>query len=140
MPPSDLATQLIDLFFAHVSDMFPILHRPTFVYHWNDGLQTHDLWFATVSLALFGVASRWSKDQRVLPARVYADSSDGTDDAWASAGLDYIDAVLGKLPAGINVTVMGPNFYLLRGTPTSSWCSSACESARNTGLGCMYFK
>lgn len=47
-------------------------------------------------MSMFGVASRWSNDPRVLPSG-YAECSGESDDGiWALAGVKYIDVALGE--------------------------------------------
>jgi hypothetical protein len=96
-PPPDLARNLIDLYFAHVNSMFPMLHRPTFERSWSSGLHQRDIWFACLCMAMFSVASRWSDDPRVLPERSNH-SMNGRGNApkrrWLQAGWKYVDVVL----------------------------------------------
>lgn len=95
LPSATLAESLIDLYFVKSNDILPILHRPTFEFHWRRGLHTWNIWFAAVALSIFGVASRWSDDPRVLPVGSETSPSD-KDEFWALAGMKYIEAALGK--------------------------------------------
>ncbi|KAL1939894.1 hypothetical protein VTO73DRAFT_9594 [Trametes versicolor] len=91
-PPPDLSETLIRDYFQYNNTTFPLLHRPTFERQWRDKLYTRNVWFACVCMAIFGVASRWSSDPRVLPDEV-ADKAPaaGEDNGiWTLAGWKYI--------------------------------------------------
>ncbi|KAI0628218.1 fungal-specific transcription factor domain-containing protein [Trametes polyzona] len=77
-PPDDLAEELIRLFFLHEHITFPLLHRPTFERQWRDKLHLRSVWFACVCMSVFGLASRWTTDPRVL--------SGGTDTPSEGSG------------------------------------------------------
>ncbi|TBU33907.1 fungal-specific transcription factor domain-containing protein [Dichomitus squalens] len=90
-PAPDLAEQLISDYFNYNNNTFPLLHRPTFERQWREKLYTENAWFACVCLAIFGVASRWSSDPRVLPDEIADKASEGGDeDIWVLAGWRYI--------------------------------------------------
>ncbi|KZT11021.1 uncharacterized protein LAESUDRAFT_644067 [Laetiporus sulphureus 93-53] len=95
-PPMDLANSLVELYFARNNSLFPLLHRPNFDKHWNQGLYQNDVWFACVCMAMFAVASRWSDDARVLPDEQMVNNiSDSSGDGpWALAGWKYVNAAL----------------------------------------------
>ncbi|KAI0675220.1 fungal-specific transcription factor domain-containing protein [Trametes maxima] len=90
-PPPDLAETLIHDYFQYNNNTFPLLHRPTFERQWRDQLYTRNVWFACVCMAIFGLASRWSSDPRVLPDDV-ADKATTTDEEgiWRLAGWKFI--------------------------------------------------
>ncbi|KAL4073873.1 fungal-specific transcription factor domain-containing protein [Scleroderma citrinum] len=91
-PPPDLADELIILFFDHINPQFPLFHRPTFERQWKSGLQTKDLSFGCLCLALFAVASRWCDDPRVLDENQQnIPEEERTDDErkWQRAGWKY---------------------------------------------------
>ncbi|KAI1784087.1 fungal-specific transcription factor domain-containing protein [Ganoderma leucocontextum] len=90
-PPQDLAEKLISDYFNFNNSTFSLLHRPTFERQWREKLYTTNVWFACVCLAIFGVASRWSSDPRVLPDEVADKTTGGGDDGiWTLAGWRYI--------------------------------------------------
>ncbi|GBE81005.1 hypothetical protein SCP_0307280 [Sparassis crispa] len=94
-PPSDLANSLINIYLTHKNPYFPLLHRPTFERQWNEGLYKRDLWFACVCMAIFGVASRYSDDPRVLPKMISGnDPPDKSDSIWSTAGWKYIEVAM----------------------------------------------
>ncbi|KZS98644.1 hypothetical protein SISNIDRAFT_481356 [Sistotremastrum niveocremeum HHB9708] len=64
-PPQDLAESLIEVYFTQVNTIFPLLHRPTFVRQFQEGLHYRDRHFAAVLFSLLATASRWSDDPRV---------------------------------------------------------------------------
>lgn len=97
MPPKDLAEELIELYFVHINDIFSLLHRPSFEHYWDNGLHTRNVWFAAVTLSVFGIASRWSKDPRILPTRVHLGPSNDNDEVWSLAGFQFIKAAMGEL-------------------------------------------
>nr|VWO95032.1 Zn(2)-C6 fungal-type domain-containing protein [Ganoderma boninense] len=77
-------------FWSHASTT-KLLHRPTFERQWQEKLYTTNAWFACVCLAIFGVASRWSSDPRVLPDEVADKATEGSDSGiWTLAGWQYI--------------------------------------------------
>ncbi|PIL36105.1 transcription factor [Ganoderma sinense ZZ0214-1] len=90
-PPPDLADKLISDYFNLNNSTFSLLHRPTFERQWQEKLYTTNAWFACVCLAIFGVASRWSSDPRVLPDEVADKATEGSDNGiWTLAGWQYI--------------------------------------------------
>ncbi|KAF8664366.1 hypothetical protein AX16_000738 [Volvariella volvacea WC 439] len=144
-PPEDLARSLIDLHFKHVNPHFALLHRPTFERQWEQKLHHRDLWYACLCLSLFGVASRWSDDPRVL-----LDTPDPElkkdEISWSSAGWKYFAAGIDihrsrrslLYPATLfeiqAFTLLG---MFLRGTssPSSAWIivSIGIRKAQDTG-------
>jgi hypothetical protein len=98
-PPSDLSKALIDLYFLHCNNMFPLLHRPTFLRHVEHMLYERDIWFACTCMSVFALASRYTNDVRVLldepvdtPLDEHAEHSQ-----WQTAGFKYYSPILGKL-------------------------------------------
>ncbi|KAH9929511.1 fungal-specific transcription factor domain-containing protein [Epithele typhae] len=90
-PPPDLADKLIRDYFELNSNTFPLLHRPTFERHWRDQIHTKNVWFACVCLGIFGIASRWSSDPRVLPDGVVNKVVDDKEqDLWSLAGWRFV--------------------------------------------------
>lgn len=75
---------------------FPLLHRPTFDRQWRDQLYERDVWFTCLCMSIFGLASRWSNDPRVL-----SDEHDPRvtpppeDPIWNTAGWKYIQVAFG---------------------------------------------
>ena len=57
-------------------------------------------WFACICLAIFGIASRWSDDPRVLPEEVREkakeDEDQGRNDIWSLSGWGYIAAAMSQ--------------------------------------------
>ncbi|KAH9948554.1 fungal-specific transcription factor domain-containing protein [Amylocystis lapponica] len=92
LPPLDLADHLIDIFFRHKNSLFPLLHRPTFERQWRQGLHKTDLWFACMCMALFGVASRFSDDPRVLGKPPKGEPGD--QELWSWAGWKFIEVAM----------------------------------------------
>ncbi|KAI0766902.1 fungal-specific transcription factor domain-containing protein [Trametes elegans] len=66
-PPDDLAEELIRLYFLHEHTTYPVLHRPTFEREWREQLHKRSVWYACLCMAMFGLASRFASDPRVLP-------------------------------------------------------------------------
>ncbi|KAL7281745.1 hypothetical protein ACG7TL_005063 [Trametes sanguinea] len=110
-PPPDLAETLIHDYFQYNNLTFPLLHRPTFERQWRDQLHTRNVWFACICLAIFGLASRWSSDPRVLPDEV-ADKASATEDEciWTLAGWKYI-AVGTKLHEARRSILLPPELF-----------------------------
>jgi hypothetical protein len=79
--------------------MFPLLHRPTFVRHFEGGLYERDIWFACTCMSVFALASRYTNDVRVLldePVETPPDEHD-KHTQWQTAGFKYYSPILGKL-------------------------------------------
>ncbi|KAJ7636418.1 hypothetical protein FB45DRAFT_906599 [Roridomyces roridus] len=65
-PDDDLLVSLVQLYFAHVNPIFPILHSRSFQEFIADGLHFRDPDFGAVVLAVCAVGSRFSDDPRVF--------------------------------------------------------------------------
>lgn len=65
-PEPELLTSLIAIYFTHIAPMMPLLHRPTFMNHFNDGLHHRDDKFGALLLLVCATASRYSHDPRTL--------------------------------------------------------------------------
>ncbi|KAJ7180692.1 fungal-specific transcription factor domain-containing protein [Mycena filopes] len=76
-PPPDLAASLIDLYFARVNLMLPVLHRPTFARDLAAGLHLTNDAFAATFLVVCAIGSRFSSDPRVL-----LDGADKYSSGW----------------------------------------------------------
>ena len=50
---------MVDLFFVQSNLYLPLLHRPTFERSWCEQLHHQNVWFATLCILVFAVASRW---------------------------------------------------------------------------------
>ncbi|KAF8146461.1 fungal-specific transcription factor domain-containing protein [Mycena galopus ATCC 62051] len=74
-PPRDLIESLLHLYFTFVHPTHPILHRPSFERAVAEGLHLTHTPFGGTLLALLAVASRYSKDSRVLVDDVDSDAS-----------------------------------------------------------------
>ncbi|KAF8805406.1 hypothetical protein BYT27DRAFT_7193177 [Phlegmacium glaucopus] len=119
-PEADLASNLVDLYFAHINTYHPLLHRPTFETSVAEGLHYRDERFASTYLLVCAVGSRFSDDQRVL--------LDGFD-AHQSCGWKWFNQVqMVKKSFMIPATLYDIQFYalsvhFLQGTsaPQSCW-------------------
>lgn len=67
LPPDDLATPLLDIFFQKINPYECILHRGEFMKHYHNGLHNRDRSFRGLTFAVFAAASRFSSDERVIP-------------------------------------------------------------------------
>ncbi|KAK0204253.1 fungal-specific transcription factor domain-containing protein [Desarmillaria ectypa] len=65
-PDNDFIRSLVAIYFETINPIFPILHRPTFEKHIDDGLHLQDHNFGAALLLVLAVASRYSNDPRVL--------------------------------------------------------------------------
>ncbi|KAK0441743.1 fungal-specific transcription factor domain-containing protein [Desarmillaria tabescens] len=65
-PDNDLIQSLVAIFFETINPIIPILHRPTFQKHVEEGLHLRDYNFGAALLLVLAVASRYSDDPRVL--------------------------------------------------------------------------
>jgi hypothetical protein len=65
-PEPDLLTDLITVYFTQLAPMMPLLHRPTFMKAFDDGLHFRDDKFGAIVLLVCSTASRYSDDPRIL--------------------------------------------------------------------------
>lgn len=65
-PPPDLMDSLIDLFFLHINNFLPMLHRPSFEQSILEGLHLRDEGFGSTVLLVCANGARFTKDPRVL--------------------------------------------------------------------------
>ncbi|KAK0204262.1 hypothetical protein DFS33DRAFT_1454515 [Desarmillaria ectypa] len=65
-PDNDFIRSLVAIYFETINPINPILHRPTFEKHIDDGLHLQDHNFGAALLLVLAVASRYSNDPRVL--------------------------------------------------------------------------
>ncbi|KIJ51520.1 hypothetical protein M422DRAFT_244680 [Sphaerobolus stellatus SS14] len=91
-PPPDLMEELIPLYFHHNNLYLPLLHRPTFERQYRDGVHEREVGFACVLLLVCAVASRFSKDPRVLQQDLGAPGDQGKP-PLQTAGWKYFDQV-----------------------------------------------
>lgn len=114
-PEADLATGLIDAYFAYTNYHFPLLNRITFMRSYQSGLYKTNHDFAKVCLMIFANGSRYVDDERVYwpldhamteegRARLRNDQ-DGT--IKYSAGWKYLRALL-KMGRSV---MQGPNLF-----------------------------
>lgn len=64
-PDADLIPSLIDKYFLHYNDYFPLLHRPSFEESVGNGLHLRNSGFGAVLLAVCAVGARYCDDPRV---------------------------------------------------------------------------
>ena len=65
-PPPDLLATLVALYFTHMNDLLPLLHRPTFEAAVRDGVHLHDEGFGSTVLLVCANGARFADDPRVL--------------------------------------------------------------------------
>ncbi|KAJ7164611.1 fungal-specific transcription factor domain-containing protein [Mycena crocata] len=65
-PDSDLISALLELYFANIHPILPILHRTSFERSVAEGLHLTNMSFGTALLATLGLGSRYSDDPRVF--------------------------------------------------------------------------
>ncbi|KAK0442224.1 fungal-specific transcription factor domain-containing protein [Armillaria borealis] len=65
-PDNDLIRSLVAIYFETIHPLVPILHRPTFEEHVDEGLHLRDYNFGAALLLVLAVSSRYSDDPRVL--------------------------------------------------------------------------
>lgn len=59
-------TELIDLYFTNLNQVFPAVHRPSFIKSFAKGLHHQDRYFGGLVLAMCAVGARFSDDPRVF--------------------------------------------------------------------------
>lgn len=88
-------------------------------------------WFACVCLAIFGVASRWSSDSRVLPDEVADKAAEGGDDGiWTLAGWRYIAVGMSES----HTSTFCPNIFLSLVFLRVNACTEIHETRRSVML------
>ncbi|KAM5544389.1 hypothetical protein V8D89_002049 [Ganoderma adspersum] len=65
-PPRDLLDTLVDLYFRHMNNHFPLLHEPTFKNALRAGQHLRDGGFGATVLLVCAIGSRFTRDPRVL--------------------------------------------------------------------------
>ncbi|PIL25452.1 transcription factor [Ganoderma sinense ZZ0214-1] len=65
-PPRDLLHALVELYFRHMSYLFPLLHEPTFMQAVKAGLHLRNGGFGATVLLVCAIGSRFTHDPRVL--------------------------------------------------------------------------
>ncbi|KNZ52737.1 hypothetical protein VP01_3466g2, partial [Puccinia sorghi] len=65
-PPPDLQQSLLEIFFREVHSVLRIIHIPSFMEEFKGGRHETDDSFRALCLAMFSLASRFSKDPRVF--------------------------------------------------------------------------
>ncbi|KIY53890.1 hypothetical protein FISHEDRAFT_32485 [Fistulina hepatica ATCC 64428] len=83
-PPPDLTAALVELYFACVNPVFPVLQRTKFDQRLQEGLHLRDRWFGATLLMVCALGARFSADPRTL--------LDGCED-WLSAGYRWFRQV-----------------------------------------------
>ncbi|KAJ6489950.1 fungal-specific transcription factor domain-containing protein [Mycena sanguinolenta] len=66
LPPPDLLSVLVDLYFEQSNIYIPLLHRPTLEHAIADNLHLRDEKFSAILLSVCAIASRFSDDPRVF--------------------------------------------------------------------------
>ncbi|KZT56788.1 hypothetical protein CALCODRAFT_555725 [Calocera cornea HHB12733] len=66
-PEPDLAKLLIDAFFHRYNNVFPLLHRPTFMRQYSDPATRLEADWVALAFGVFAIASKYVDDPRVLP-------------------------------------------------------------------------
>ena len=114
-PDPDLATQLIDAYFAYTNYHFPLLNRIIFTRSYHAGLYKTNHDFAKVCLMIFANGSRYVDDERVYWPRDDAMTEEGKErlrndkdgTLKYSAGWKYLRALL-KMGRSV---MQGPNLF-----------------------------
>ncbi|KAI0080942.1 hypothetical protein K474DRAFT_1768943 [Panus rudis PR-1116 ss-1] len=114
-PPHDLMSDLISLYFNHINDYFPLLHRPTFEARLEDNLHLHEEGFGSVLLLVCALGARFSTDPRVF--------LEGTD-SMHSRGWKYFHQVT-LVPKSL---LHNPSLYDLQ------LCALACLYLQGTSM------
>ncbi|KAF7346154.1 Zn(2)-C6 fungal-type domain-containing protein [Mycena sanguinolenta] len=85
-PDNDLIDALLQLYFANIHPVCPILHRPSFERAVADGLHLRSAEFGGTLLAVLAIASRYSNDRRVFV--------DGNPSLSLSAGWNFASQIV----------------------------------------------
>ncbi|KAE9393186.1 hypothetical protein BT96DRAFT_924228 [Gymnopus androsaceus JB14] len=76
-PPDDLMTDLVDLYFVHLDQIMPIVHRPMFTKFLAEGLHHKDRSFGGLLLVMCAVGSLFSDDPRIFEENTTSEQSVG---------------------------------------------------------------
>ncbi|KAG8915259.1 hypothetical protein FRC00_006200, partial [Tulasnella sp. 408] len=123
-PPDDLMDELIELCFARIMILFPVVHRPLLEKQRKENRHRNDINFARVLLGVCAIGARFSDDPRVcLPN----EENDGPE--WNSAGWKYFTQVVSLKrpilsPAGLSdlqSTALSAIYLYGTSAPHSSW-------------------
>ena len=146
-PPEPVARELVELYFIQSNLYLPILHRPTFERYWCEYLHHKNVWFATLCILMFAVASRWYEVGR----KELHDWLRG-DDEWKAAGWRWFFIGLDvhcvrrsfSCPASlfeIQTLAVRLHFIWSRGLSNnhySSWFSSCAEQHVSLLVGSLF--
>ncbi|KZO90086.1 hypothetical protein CALVIDRAFT_542988 [Calocera viscosa TUFC12733] len=66
-PEPDLAMLLINAFFSRYNNVFPLLHRPTFMRQYGDPAMRLERDWVALAFGIFALSSKFVDDPRVLP-------------------------------------------------------------------------
>ncbi|KIK66034.1 hypothetical protein GYMLUDRAFT_158408 [Collybiopsis luxurians FD-317 M1] len=76
-PPDDLMLDLVNLYFLHVNQAFPFVHRPSFFKGVTEGLHHRDRHFGALVIVVSALGARYSNDSRVLETSTTSEHSIG---------------------------------------------------------------
>ncbi|KAI0080937.1 hypothetical protein K474DRAFT_1704231 [Panus rudis PR-1116 ss-1] len=126
-PPEDLQKKLIELFFRHINDYYPLLFRPLFEQQITEGSHLTDERFGSVVLLVCACASKFCDDPRVMLEEA---------DSQLSVGWKYFRQVqvlsnrLLTTPSLLDVQIIVLSAFFLQ----SSTIPLACWSLVGLGL------
>jgi hypothetical protein len=66
LPPDDLLAALVNAYFVHVNDHFPVLHKASFDRHLANGLVETDRSFRALLFSVLALGSRFLEDDRLI--------------------------------------------------------------------------
>ncbi|KAL8286426.1 hypothetical protein RQP46_004443 [Phenoliferia psychrophenolica] len=127
LPPADLSASLILSFFAHVNELLPIIHRPSFERALAAGMLETDPSFRRLVLMIFALGCRSHKDPRIpVPPLVltvdpgHKEHAAGFDYFMAASG-DTINHLTTASLFDIQNSVLGVIWLFGAATPIVAW-------------------
>ncbi|EJU03926.1 hypothetical protein DACRYDRAFT_115217 [Dacryopinax primogenitus] len=122
-PEPDLAQILINAFFTRYNNVFPLLHKPTFMRQYADPALRQDRDWVAIAFGVFALASKYVEDPRVLPE----------SGSWYSAGQKFwkeMRRVMSQLYAP-------PTLFRLQAIVLFTWYFSGTSLFPSAGWGIM---
>lgn len=133
LPPRFTADHLVETYFSYVSDMYTILHEPTFHEEyeevWQSGFQPDDLWFSILN-TVFALGSLFS--DRLTPDD--SESTATTFFAQAKGLFNYENIDYGNLTMVQALLLMGQYLHIRRVTRCWHVFGIAIRVAQGLGL------
>ena len=104
LPPADLSAKLILAYFAHVNELMPILHRPSFERALAAGMLETDASFRRLVLMVFALGARFHKDPRIPVSPLVAAANPAQREH--AAGFEMFRAATGDMASHLTTATL----------------------------------